>query len=108
MDEQPIATTMKLQNGHRFPVHFDRRKREGRARVLGKEMRYTLQTRMARNEAGRLRIGGAAVRIALGVAPEDRPRVKRCVGLLEDFCVVAQGARGGIPVDVALEIPEGQ
>jgi len=48
------------------------------------------------------------VRIALGVAPEDRPRVKRCVGLLEDFCVVAQGARGGIPVDVALEIPEGQ
>jgi len=26
MDEQPIATTMKLQNGHRFPVHFDQGK----------------------------------------------------------------------------------
>jgi len=71
-------------------------------------MRTTLEIRMARKEAGRLRIGGAAVRTVLGVAPEDRPRVKRRVGLLEDFCVVAQGARGGIPVDVAPEIPKGQ
>jgi len=30
------------------------------------------------------------------------------MGLLEEFCVVAQSARGGIPVDVAPEIPEGQ
>jgi hypothetical protein len=61
---------------------------------------------MNRNAAGRLRIGGVAVRIAVDVAPEDGPRMGRCLGLFEDFCVVTQSVRGGIPVDVALEIPE--
>ncbi len=54
------------------------------------------------------RIGGAAVRIARDVVPEDRLRMGRLMGLFEDFCVVTQSVRGGIPVDVALKIPEGQ
>lgn len=144
MEEKPIVTTMELQEGYRFLVHFDQ---EGvppllmdeppplgegrgpspsralaaalgnclsasalyclrRAKVQVKGMRTTVETRMTRNEAGRLRIGGVTVRIALDVAPEDRPRMGRCMGLFEDFCVVTQSVRGGIPVDVSVEVPE--
>ena len=51
------------------------------------------------------RIGGAAARIARDVAPEDRLRIGRCMGLFKDFCVVTQSVRGGIPVDVSVEVP---
>jgi organic hydroperoxide reductase OsmC/OhrA len=68
--------------------------------------RGDVETRLAQNEAGRLRIGGVTVRIAGDVAPEDRARVGRCMGLFEDFCVVTQSVRGGIPVDVAVEVLE--
>ncbi len=77
-----------------------------KARIAVKGMRTTVETRLARNELGRLRIGGVKVRIAVDVAPEDRARIGRCMGLFEDFCVVTQSVRGGIPVDVAVEVPE--
>ena len=144
MDEKPIVTTMELQDGYRFLVHFDQDgvapllmdeapplgEAQGpspsrvlaaaignclsasalfclrKARVAVKGMRTTVETRMNRNAAGRLRIGGVTVRIAVDVAPEDGPRMRRCLGLFEDFCVVTQSVRGGIPVDVSLETPE--
>jgi hypothetical protein len=99
---------MGLQDGYRFLVYFDREVRKDRARVQAKGMRTTVESRMARNEAGPLRIGGVALRIALNVAPDDRPRMGRRMGLFEDFCVGTQSVRGGISVDVAVEIPEGQ
>ena len=68
-------------------------------------MRTIGETHMAGNEKGRLRIGGVAVRIALDLAPEDEPWKGRCLELFEDFCVVTQSVRGGIPVDVFVEFP---
>ncbi len=91
MDEEPIVATMELQGDYRIAVSGTR---------------ATVTTRLHRNEAGRLRIGGVTVRVAMDIAPEDRPRMERCLGLFEDFCVVTQSVRGGIPVDVAVEIPE--
>lgn len=108
MEEEPTVTTMEPQNGHRFLVPFDQAGRKGEARVQVKGMRITVESRAARDEAGRLRIGGVALRIALDVAPDDRPRMGRCMGLFEDLCAVTQSLRGGIFVDVAPEIPEGQ
>ncbi len=108
MEEKPTVTTMEPQDSYRFLVHCDQEERKGRARVQVKGMRTTGESRMARNEAGRLRIGGVALRIALDVAPDDRPRMGRCMGLFEDVCVVTQSVGGGISVDVAVEIPEGQ
>ncbi len=144
MEEKPIVTTMELQGGYRFLVHFDQEgvapllmdeppplgEAQGpsparvlaaaignclsasalfclrKARVDVKGMRTTVETRLARNEAGRARVGGVTVRIAVDVSPEDRPRMGRCMGLFEDFCVVTQSVRGGIPVDVSVEVPE--
>jgi hypothetical protein len=108
MEEEPTVTTMEPQDGYRFLVHLDQAERKGEARVQVKGMRTTVESRMARNEAGRLRIGGVALRIALDVAPDDRPRRGRCMRLFEDFCAVTQSVRGGIFVDVAPEIPERQ
>jgi uncharacterized OsmC-like protein len=77
-----------------------------KARVPVLAMRTTVETRLARNAQGRLRIGSITVRIQAEVAPEDRARMGRCLDLFEEFCVVTQSVRQGIPVEVALEVPE--
>jgi hypothetical protein len=71
---------MERQVDYRFLVDFDLEEGKGRARVRVKDMRSTVQARMARKEAGRLRIGGAAVRIGPDVAPDERSRMGRCLG----------------------------
>ena len=53
--------------------------------------------KMVRNEQGRLRIGGLAVEIRLGQAVE---RLAHCAEQFEDFCVVTDSVRKGIPVSV--------
>ena len=78
-----------------------------KARVPVKAMRTRVETHVARNEEGRLRIEGIRVRIAPEIAPEDWPRVGRCLGLFEDFCVVTQSVRQGITVGVSVENPGG-
>jgi len=65
-----------------------------------------VETRLARTETKRLRIGGVTVRIEVEVAPEDRERMARCVSMYEDFCVVTQSVRNGVAVDVSLEVPD--
>ncbi len=144
MDEKPIVTTMELQDGYRFLVHFDQ---EGvapllmdespplgegtgpspsrilaaaignclsasalfclrKARIPVKGMRTSVETQFDRTETKRLRIGGVTVRIEVEVAPEDRERMARCLSIFEDFCVVTQSVRQGVPVEVSLQVPE--
>lgn len=74
-----------------------------RARVEVHAMRTTVSGSLQRNETGRLRIGTIAVRIEPTVADSDRPRMRRCLELFEDFCVVTQSVRAGIDVDVSVE-----
>ena len=62
-----------------------------RARVTGQ---------LARNERGRMRIGGLAVRIELAEGAEVLQHLERCMAQFEDFCVVTESIRQGIPVDV--------
>ena len=71
-----------------------------RARVPVHGVHTSVKGATSRNEEGRLRIGGLQVTIELDVADEDRPRMKRCLGLFEDFCVVTASVRAGIPVEV--------
>lgn len=52
---------------------------------------------MERNERGRWRIKG--LRVELMVAAQD---LGRCKELFEDFCIVTESVRKGIPVDVAV------
>lgn len=74
-----------------------------KARVPVTGMHARVRGRMVRNEEGRLRVGGLEVTLHPEVAPEDRPRMKRCLEVFEDFCVVTQAVRGGLDVDVEVE-----
>ena len=70
-----------------------------KSRVEGARVRASVATSMERNERRRLRIGGFDVRIEVsGVT--DEARLERCLGLFEDFCVVTESVRNGVPVNV--------
>ena len=74
-----------------------------RARIDVQGMRTTVSASLSRNESGRLRLGGIEVRITPVVDAAEHGRMRRCLELFEDFCVVTQSVRGGIEVDVAVE-----
>jgi uncharacterized OsmC-like protein len=71
-----------------------------RARIDVQGMHTEVDVTPTRNEAGRLRVGGMSVRIEPQVAEADIPRMKRCLEIFEDFCLVTQSVRHGIDVDV--------
>jgi organic hydroperoxide reductase OsmC/OhrA len=68
-------------------------------------LRTTVAGTLVRNERGRLRVGEIRVRLAPAVAPEARERIGRCLELFEDFCVVTESVRRGLPVAVEV-VPE--
>lgn len=73
--------------------------RKSRAEVAGVDAHVV--ARVVRTENGRLRVGGIEVRIEPTLASAaDRARLERCIGLFEDFCVVTESVRNGIPVEV--------
>ncbi len=63
-------------------------------------LRASVTGRLARNEHGRMRIGGLSVRIELAEGAEALQHLDRCMAQFEDFCVVTESIRHGIPVDV--------
>lgn len=71
-----------------------------KSRADVRDARASVSVDLARNEKGRLRIGQARVEIVLDAADGERAKVERCVGLFEDFCIVTQSVRAGIPVEV--------
>ena len=74
--------------------------RKSRVDVSG--MRATVEGVLARSEGGRWRIRELNVVISPGVSEGDRGKLERCVELFEDFCVVSQSVREGIPVNVVV------
>lgn len=64
--------------------------------------------RIVRNERKRLRVGGLDVRIALAEPLTESARLKRCLQLFEDFCVVTASIREGIPVEVTVTDTQGE
>ena len=71
-----------------------------KADVPAESVKTAVTCRINRNEKGRLRVGGFDVRISVADALQDTPRLKRCLGLFEDFCIVTASVREGIPVAV--------
>jgi organic hydroperoxide reductase OsmC/OhrA len=64
------------------------------------KVRAEVKGALARNERGRLRIGRFDVTIRLADAVEDIKHFDRCTQQFEDFCVVTESVRNGIPVGV--------
>lgn len=79
-----------------------------RSRVEVKGLQTTVEGTLVRNERGRLRIGEIRVVLAPDVDPAQRERMGRCLELFEDFCIVTESVRAGIPVtvQVAADAPE--
>ena len=75
--------------------------RKTRATVDGMSAHVT--THVARNEAGKLRISGIDVELVPEVSAADAGKVDRCDQLFEDFCIVTQSIRQGIPVNVTVK-----
>lgn len=71
-----------------------------KARVETGAVETRVHVRISRNERGRLRIAGVEVEIDPRFPPGERDRAARCLELFEDFCVVTQSVREGIPVEV--------
>jgi len=61
-----------------------------------------VSTHVGRNDDGKLRISGIDVELSPDVADTDAARLDRCEQLFEDFCVVTQSVRRGIPVNVTV------
>ena len=60
-----------------------------------------------RNEQGRLRIGHIAAEIQLPENAGDYKQIERIIAQFEEFCVVTQSVRAGIPVEVTVIDGEG-
>ncbi|MBA9065844.1 organic hydroperoxide reductase OsmC/OhrA [Methylobacterium fujisawaense] len=58
--------------------------------------------RLERNPAGRLRVTAIDVRIRLGAAAADLPRIDRVLEQFERFCTVSESVKAGIPVAVSV------
>ena len=76
-----------------------------KARVEPVDLRAVAVARVARNEHGRFRISGVDVELTPEVLETDRPRLERCERLFEDFCIVTESVRRGIPVNVKIVQP---
>ena len=63
--------------------------------------------RLERNPAGRLRVTAIDVRIRLGAAAADMPRIDRVLEQFERFCTVSESVKAGIPVAVSVADRDG-
>lgn len=59
-------------------------------------------TELKRNEQGRMRIGNVNVAIRLGQTQADIAHIERCIAQFEDFCLVTDSVRQGLPVHVSV------
>lgn len=66
------------------------------------------QGRLVKNERGRWRVGSLAVTLKLADTIQSLPVLGRCLDQFEDFCIVTESVRAGIPVAVRVVDRDGQ
>jgi len=75
-----------------------------KSRVPVREVKASVETVTRRNENGRWRIAALKVKLHPFMNPENLPQSKRCLEIFQDFCIVTESVRKGIPVDVSVEV----
>jgi len=75
----------------------------GKARLSADGLEAEVLTEFTRNEAGRLQIGGMKVRLLPHWTDETAAKAQRCLQIYEDFCVVTQAVRHGVPIEVQVD-----
>jgi uncharacterized OsmC-like protein len=75
--------------------------RKHRAEVFS--VRAEVHTTLARNERGRYRL----TKVRVNIVPEvsDPGVLAKCLPMFQDFCIVTESVRNGIPVDVEVSAP---
>jgi hypothetical protein len=71
-------------------------------------LRADVRGEIVRNDRGRMRIGSLDVTIHLEVEPGTLQHFDRCLAQFEDFCVVTESLRHGVPVGVRVVDPQGK
>lgn len=79
-----------------------------RAKIDVGAVTTTVEGSLERRERGRLRVGGLDVTLQLKGLPADPDRLRRCLSLFEDYCIVTASIREGIPVTVAVIDEDGK
>ena len=69
------------------------------------DLTVRVTTHVGRNEQGRFRVTGIDVTLAPEIHSQDRARIGRCEDLFENFCIVTESVRRGIPVNVTVTAP---
>ncbi|UCC93840.1 MAG: OsmC family protein [Thermoplasmata archaeon] len=80
----------------------------GKSRANVEAMRIRCHGVLERNERGRLRLVHIAIQPLVELPEEDIPKLERCLGIFEDFCIVTEAVRQGIPVDVQIFRVDGE
>ncbi|MFP4170599.1 MAG: OsmC family protein [Methanomassiliicoccales archaeon] len=75
-----------------------------RSRVEVGSVNAEVTTRLERNREGRFRL--TRMRLVIRPEVEDGPKVRRCVDLFREYCVVGKSIEEGISTEVEVEIPE--
>ena len=75
----------------------------GKIRISVDGLEAEVLTEFTRNEAGRLRIRGMKVRLLPHWTEETTTMAQRCLQIFEDFCVVTEAVRHGVPVEVQVD-----
>jgi organic hydroperoxide reductase OsmC/OhrA len=71
-----------------------------KARVEPAAVSADAAAHVARNEAGRFRIDGIDVELSFSVEAAQQAALERCLPLFEDFGIVTESVRRGVPVRV--------
>ena len=71
-----------------------------KSRAPAQSMRAVATAEIARNEKGRWRLQHLRVELDPVHPPEQQVHLARCRELFEDFCIVTESIRKGVPVDV--------
>ncbi|MEW7983595.1 MAG: OsmC family protein [gamma proteobacterium symbiont of Phacoides pectinatus] len=71
-------------------------------------LRTSATCALTRNDRKRLRIDSMQVRLQVDGELEQAVRMKRCLALFEDFCVVTDSLRHGFPIGVEVVNPSGE
>lgn len=75
-----------------------------KSRVEGARVRARVDGRIVRNDDRRWRIGGLDVAVEVaGLDEQGRSKLARCGDLFEQFCIVTESVRSGIPIEVRVD-----
>lgn len=74
-----------------------------KARLDPEHLTAHVATHVQRTDRGRFRIAGIDVELSPELAEGDGAALDRCERLFEDFCIVTESVRQGIPVNVSVK-----